>query len=90
MVSLSEIPNTAITLVLVAAVFVAGFLILAGMDEATTDANAGYAIANLTNALKAIIGYAPVWGVLIGVGVLLFIVVYAFRYFTGGKMGGGV
>lgn len=102
-IDLKELPNLAITLVLIAAVLVSVFLILDGLQTSQGYGGAGCnttnqsacgswysATSNITSGTKAIIGFAPVWGVLLGVGVLLGIVIYAFRYFTGNNGGGGI
>lgn len=66
---------------LVAAIFLAAYLVIAGISDSTTNASADAAAANLTLGLNNIITYAPTWGVLIGVGVLLAIVIGAFAFF---------
>ena len=86
MVSMSELPTLAITFVLVAALFVAGFLVVAGLNESITDSNAsttttGEAIVgNVSEGMSNVVSYAPVWGTIIGVAVLLSIVIGGFAF----------
>ena len=80
MVSMSELPTLAITFVLVAALFVAGFLVVEGLGDSTTDASATSAIANVTEGMGNITAYAPTWGTIIGVAVLLGIVIGGFSF----------
>lgn len=89
MVSLGEVPGVAITLVLVAAIFVAGFLVTDGLDDGlTANSFAANATDEIDEGMYNVVEYAPTWGTLIGVGVLLAIVLGAFylgrKYTTGG------
>lgn len=78
---LSGVPNVAMGFALVAAIFLAAYLVIAGIADSTTNTAADAAANNLTVGLNNIISYAPTWGVLIGVGVLLAIVIGAFAFF---------
>jgi len=80
MVSISDMPNLAITFVLVAALFVAGFLVISGLGDSTTDAEATSAVANVSEGMLNIVEYAPTWGTIIGVAVLLGIVIGGFAF----------
>lgn len=93
MVSLNEVPQTAITLVVVAAVFVAAFLVVTGMGDSqynqpgcnSTDQSSvacgGYKAANnFSSGMTQIVNYAPTWGVVIGVAVLLGVVLAGFGF----------
>lgn len=77
---IGDLPNLAILLATTAAVFVAGFLVLAGLGDSTTNTAADNAVANLTAGMTNITTYAPTWGVIIGVAVLLGIVLYGFGF----------
>ena len=89
--SLGEVPTVALTFVLIAAIFVAGFLVLDGLDDdlvpntagcnSTAKTACGYAYnATLTmnGALDNIIDFASTWGTILGVAVLLGIVMIGF------------
>ena len=80
MVGLNELPTIAITFTLVAALFVAGFLVVDGLGDSTSDADATHAVANVTAGMSNIVEYAPVWGTIIGVAVLLAIVIGGFSF----------
>lgn len=80
---ISDVPNVAITLIITAAVFVAGFLVVTGLQDTqvtgVTDCNstnrtgcsdAYYAAGNLSAGMTAIVNYAPTWGTILGVAVL--------------------
>lgn len=78
---LAGLPAVAMSFALVAAIFLAAYLVVAGIADSTTNAAADAAANNLTLGLNNIITYAPTWGVLIGVGVLLAIVIGSFAFF---------
>ena len=81
MVSMSELPSLAITFVLVAALFVAGFLVVSGLAESKTDSTGlNSTVANVTEGMGNVVAYAPVWGTIIGVAVLLAIVIGGFSF----------
>ena len=61
MVGLSDLPTIAITFTLVAALFVAGFLVVDGLGDSTTDAAATSAVLNVTEGMSNIVEYAPIW-----------------------------
>ena len=77
---LGDVPGIFITLVFIVAVGVAAYLILEGLGNSTTDASATNAINNFTLAMDNVVTYAPVWGTLIGVAVLIGIVLFAFQF----------
>ncbi len=79
-ITLGTLPQLALTVIFVAAIFVAGYLVMAGLGDATTDPSAGRAVANLTLTLDNIISYAPTWGIIIGVAVLIGIVLVGFMF----------
>lgn len=83
MAALRDLPNVAMSFIMVAVIFVAGFLVLAGLGDSTTDADATNAIGNVTSGLNNIISYAPIWGVILGVAVLLTIVIGGFMFARG-------
>ena len=80
MVGISELPGLAITFVLVAALFVAGFLVVGGLGDSTDDASAASAVANVSEGMLNIVSYAPIWGTIVGVAVLLGIVIGGFSF----------
>jgi len=80
MVGLSELPTLAITFVLVAALFVSGFLVVSGLGDSTTDPAATSAVANVSQGMLNIVTYAPIWGTIVGVAVLLGIVIGGFGF----------
>ena len=79
-IGLGDAPNIAITLVLVAAIFVAGFLVVAGLGDSTSNANATSAVANVTLGMLNVTSYMPVIGVIVGVAILLGIVLAGFGF----------
>lgn len=83
MAGLGDLPGIAMTLVMVGVIFVAGFLVLAGLEDSTTDTDATNAINNISSGLTSVVEYAPTWGVIIGVAVLLSIVVGGFMFARG-------
>lgn len=92
--NLQNVPAIFLVLVFIVTVAVAGYLILAGLQTAVSDGNASNnipvesAITNFTTSFTNVISYAPTWGTIIGVAVLIGIVLAAFAYGRG-KFGGG-
>ena len=81
MVNLNAVPGIALTMVLVAAIFVGGFLVLDGLDDdLTANSAAANATTDITSAMENITDYAPTWGTIIGVAVLLGIVIAGFAF----------
>lgn len=76
--SLSDGPDLILTIVLIAAIGVAGFLILGGLGTATSDANATSAIANVTLGLSGFFSYFPTILTIAAVSVLLGLIVVGF------------
>lgn len=89
-IGLGEIPNVAITLLVVVVVFVVGYLILAGLSSSTTNASATQAIGNFTKTYDNIVSFSPIWGTVLGAVVLLGIVIGALTFGRSGLGGGGV
>ena len=78
-VSLDQVPTIALTFVLVAAIFVAGFLVLDGLDnDLVANSSADNATETMNQALQNIIDFAATWGTIVGVAVLLGIVMVGF------------
>jgi hypothetical protein len=77
---LGNVPQIMLSLIFIVTVGVAAYLVLAGLGDSTTNASADRAVGNFTLSLDNIISYAPTWGVLIGVGVLIAIVLGAFYF----------
>jgi hypothetical protein len=77
--TLGEVPTVALTFVLIAAIFVSGFLVVAGLG---TGLQVNSAAANsttlVTTGLSNIVSYAPTWGTIVGVSILLGIVIVGF------------
>lgn len=88
---LDDVPGIAISLVIVAVVFVVGYLILAGLGSSTTNAKALGAVGNLTLSMDNVVTFAPTWGVVIGASVILLIVVGGLYFFIkkNNEEGGG-
>jgi hypothetical protein len=88
-IGLGSLPTIAITLVVVAAVFLAGFLAIDGLKESTT---AGSYAANSTAAIEEgmynVTNFLPTVGTLIGVGLLLGVILLAFMGFQQGRQRG--
>ena len=81
---LGDLPNTALLLVFVAVIFVAGFLVLDGLDDdLTADSYAANASANIQEGMDNVTNYAATWGTIIGVAVLLAIVIGGFAFGRG-------
>lgn len=79
--NLGDLPNTAILFVFVAVIFVAGFLVLDGLDtDLTANSYGANASANVQEGMDNITSYAPTWGTIVGVAVLLAIVIGGFGY----------
>jgi hypothetical protein len=78
-ITLGNLPTIALSFILAAAFFVAGFLILDGLSA---DLTAGSYAANSTAAIEVgmynITSYIPTVGTLVGVGLLLAVIVGAF------------
>ena len=83
---LESVPGVFLILVLIVTFGFAGYLVLAGLQTAVSDGNATNnlavesAITNMTSTLNNVVTYAPTWGTIIGVAVLIGIVVAAFAF----------
>ena len=86
-IGLGDVPELMLTLVFIVTIGVASYLVLAGLNSGTTDAKAKLAIGNFTVSMDNVVSYAPTWGVIIGVAVLIGIVLSAFYF--GKKLTGG-
>ena len=65
--SLGQVPTVALTFVLIAAIFVAGFLVLDGLDDdLTANSYAMNATTTMNGALENVIDFAATWGTIIG------------------------
>ena len=93
---LDNVPAVAISFVVIATIFVVGYLVLAGMQTnlaipanlslATAgQLNANGAIGNLTGGMDNVITFAPTWGTVIGAAVILAIVIGGLYYFMNRK-----
>jgi hypothetical protein len=83
--TLGNVPGLALTMVFIAAIFVGGYLVLAGLGNSSTDTSVTGAVQNMTSAFDNIVTYAPTWGTIVGVSVLIGIVIFGFAY--AGKKG---
>ena len=89
MAQLSDVPGIALTMVLIAAIFVAGFLVIDGLDDnLSANSYAANSTAKLNEGMFNVVDYAPQWGTLIGVAVLLAIVIGGFMGVTYGRQKG--
>lgn len=80
-VQLGSLPTVAITLVFTAVVFVAGFLVLTGLDgDLTANSYAANASSDIQSGMGNVTNYASTWGTIIGVAVLLGIVIGGFAF----------
>lgn len=62
MVSLGRVPSVALTLVLIAAIFVGGFLVLDGLDDdLAANSYGANATAALNEGMDNIVQYAPTY-----------------------------
>lgn len=83
---LKSVPMVMMLLVLVVTFGFTAYLVLAGLQTAVSDGNASNnlavesAITNFTSSLDNVVTYAPTWGTLIGVAVLIGIVLAAFAF----------
>lgn len=67
---------------MIVAVFgVTAYIVLAGLGDSTSDSAAVSAIGNFTASLQNVVSYAPTWGTILGVAVLITIVFGAFTYY---------
>jgi len=88
-IGLGSLPTIAITLVVVAAVFVAGFLAIDGLSESTVaDSYAANSTAAIEEGMYNITNFLPTVGTLIGVGLLLGVILLAFMGFQAGRQRG--
>ena len=78
--SLGDVPSIFLSLVFIVTIGVAVYLVLAGLSSSTTNQAATSAVQNFTLSMNNVIAYAPTWGTIIGVAVLIGIVVTAFAY----------
>lgn len=85
--TLGDVPNVFLALVFIVTIGVAGYLVLAGLTASTSDTSALAAINNFTLSMDNVVGFAPVWGTIIGVAVLIGIVLVSFRF---GRGSGGL
>lgn len=80
---LGDLPTTTLVLVFAAVVFVAGFLVLAGLDsDLTANSYAKNASTKIQSGMDNITDYASTWGTIIGVAVLLAIVLGGFAFYN--------
>lgn len=77
--SLGSVPTVALSFVLIAAIFVAGFLVLDGLSsDLEADSYGANATDTMSVAMENVIDFAATWGTIIGVSVLLGIVMIGF------------
>ena len=92
---LDAVPGVAIAFVVIAVIFVVGYLVLAGLTNSITansvaNNNTIAQIGNLSTGLDNIVTFAPTWGTVIGAAVILAIVVGGLYFFMRGNRGGGL
>lgn len=84
--TLGELPAIVLTLIFVATILVGGYLVLDGLGTAATDGNdsstsqAEAAVNNMTASFDNVVTYAPTWGTILGVSILIGIVVFGFAF----------
>lgn len=79
--SLEQVPAVIMAMVLAAAIFVAGFLVIDGLDDdLTANSYAANATANVAESLDNVSGYLPVVGTIIGVALILGVVIAGFYF----------
>ena len=80
-ISLGALPGIAITLVIVAAVFLGGFLAVDALsDSVETNSSAANATEDVETTMSNVTGFLPIVGTLIGVGLLLGVIGLAFAF----------
>lgn len=77
-VSLGDMPALFMGIILSLAVGIAGFLIITGLADSTTNTDATNAANNATAALSNTFDYLPTVGIVVGVAILLGIVIVGF------------
>lgn len=85
---LSDVPMIFLTLIIIVVIAFAGYLVLAGLNASSSipvNSSAEGAILNFTLSMDNVVSFAPVWGTIIGVAVLIGIVLISFRF---GRSGG--
>ena len=79
--TLEQVPAVIMALVLAAAIFVAGFLVVDGLDDdLTANSYAANATANIAEGMDNVSSYMPVIGTIIGVALILGVVIAGFYY----------
>ena len=79
-IGLGDVPGLMLSLVFIVTIGVAIYLVLAGLASSTTDTNADGSVGNFTTTMNNIISFAPTWGTVLGVAVLIGIVIAAFAF----------
>jgi hypothetical protein len=79
-VSLSELPNTIIGLVVTGAVALVGFIVWQSLADSTTNTDAGSFLANITLMFANVGEQLPLVGTIIAFGLVLGIVMVAFAF----------
>ena len=86
-ITLDGVPGIMLTLVFIVTIAVAIYLVLAGLKttastvtgEAVTNTTLA-AVMNMTTTMNNITSFAPTWGTVLGVAVLIGIVITAFAF----------
>lgn len=85
--NMDAVPGYLLTFGLIAVFAVVLFLLLEGLGNQTTDANATHAVNQMRDGGQAIVDFAPTWGVVLAIVVLLTIVIGGFGYMYGRRKG---
>ena len=75
---MSDLGPMILTLVVVGALALAGFVTWQALDDSTTNANAGLFLGNITTMFVNVGAQLPTIGTIIGVGLLIGIVIASF------------
>lgn len=79
-IGLGDVPALMLSLVFIVTIGVAIYLVLAGLNSSTTNGDAQRAVGNFTVTMNNIVAFAPTWGTVLGVAVLIGIVIAAFAF----------
>lgn len=86
MITLGGLPSIAIGLVVVAAVFVGGFLALDALDnDLTANSFAANATEKVTEGMFNVTAFLPTTGTMIGIGLLLGVILVGFAIYGRNK-----
>lgn len=87
-ITLDTLPTLLLTLVVIATLAVAIYLTLNGLGNAIPDSDKNastteqgtLAVGNFTASINNIVAFAPTWGTVLGVAILVGIIIVAFAF----------